>query len=986
MADKITITIDGQEVTTEPGKVVVQAANDAGIYVPYLCYHPGMKPYGACRMCVVEVEGQRGTPASCTLPVRDGMVVNTKGDEAVKVRDTTLDLLLSEHPHGCLTCHRIDLCGPQDICLRHVDVVDRCVTCPKNERCELKDTTRFHPQELVSPLTYQYRNLQVETKDPFYDRDYNLCIVCARCTRACDELRGDVAIGMTERAGQVLVGTVMGDSLLESGCEFCGACIDVCPVGALTETSYKWERPARVEQSVCAECPVGCTMTYEVNHWERVVRAVPELNSPANMGQACFQGKFGFEYVNDKRRIRKPLVRRDGELQEATWDEAIAAAAEGLAPHKGSTFALMANPRNTNEELYAAQKFARAVMGSNSVDVASNDRPGTVEGLQDVFGYFAGTMTTWELADSAAVMVVSANLTEEQNVIGVPIKRAVRAGTQQLIVIDSREVELTRYASLWLRPYPGTDPVLLGGLLRCIVDNGLADMEFVNERAEGWDDLVACLTPFTLNAVAAETGVPAASIEEAARLYAGSGSSALLLGGDGSVGGTRRTMSRMAAGLAIATGNVGKRGAGVMPLYQGANGQGAWDMGIWPGAMPGHNLIPESPEAREALGALWGAPVPMESGSGNRHMFDRAREGTIKAMLVLDDHVHYEDGTLGDVTGGLDALEFLVATSAFPSTVTERADVVFPAEVWAEKTGTYTNIERRVQPLRKVAKNKRVDSRSDLDVVCAIAGAMGAQGFSWDGPAQVLDEIGQAVPEYAGISWERLLRERLDIVTTPSDEPQPTQVMYTGNVLTGLQWPCAPEGDEVSLPFHRERGSGEGGEVPAFAGTTEALFVSRFRHGKAQLQPVAWHPRPAVGAEFPLMLAHGRVLLEPGRKPNVTVVGKRNRVEREERFVLNPADAAAARLGEGDAASVTTADGSERRGVIALSDAVPAGVVSLTTLFGELAVEVDSSDRPDPMNHIARLNAVPVRIGATPASSAGQALTFPHQGGRELSC
>ena len=780
MADDITISIDGVEIITQPGKMILEAAIEAGVYIPYLCYHPGMKPFAACRMCVVGVEGGRGYPAACVQPVADGMKIRNEVPDVLELRRSVMEMLIAEHPDGCLTCHRVEICGPNDVCLRHVSVNDRCVTCPKNERCELKDTVRYLGMNLESPLDYKYRQIPLEVADPFYDRDYNLCIVCGRCVRACEELRGDDAICFTERSGSALVGTSFGTSLLESGCEFCGACIDVCPVGALVERDHKWEKAARVERTICPHCPVGCQLNLEINSAGRFIRAVPDLNSPANRGQACFKGKFGLEYVNSSDRLRKPLIRRNGVLEEATWEDALDLVSTRFSEYTGDTFALLTSPQSTNEEHYLGQKFARVVMNTNNVDQTSNVQPELVEALENALGYAAATNPIWDLENSGCILVFNSNVTEEHNVVGVPIKRAAKRDTK-LVVIDSREVELTRYADVWLRPAPGTELLLLGGVLRSLIDQGLENPEWLEENCESPSTVHYALHNLDMDQIVQITQVSLDDIAEAARLYGQAESASVVYALDNVSVDLRQDCVRALIDLVLVTGNLGKPGSGIYPMRQGANEQGAWDVGCVPGRLPGYQPVGDE-NARQMFEEAWGITLPSNPGLGLAAAIRGAAEGRIKAMMVIGDSANFSNGKLGDGLSALRELNFLVVHDTFLSPVAEIADVVLPRVTFAEKEGTFTNLERRVQRLTASIQVKNNDSRPESWVICELARRMGASGFDHHSPSQVMDEIARLSPIYAGVSYKRLEEEsRLVLGPIWKAPSQPKYSIPAGN-------------------------------------------------------------------------------------------------------------------------------------------------------------------------------------------------------------
>jgi predicted molibdopterin-dependent oxidoreductase YjgC len=728
----VSITINGTEVKAEPGTTVLDAAQAHGIYIPTLCYAAKLSPVGACRMCVVEIENMRGFPTACTIPVSDGMVVRTETEAVKNLRREILALMLSEHPYTCLVC-KSD-CGIfHGGTIRKAAVTTGCQYCPANGKCELQNLVDYLDlKEMPYPISY--RGLPVEQDDPFFDRDYNLCILCGRCVRACQELRHSGVLAFVKRGSETIVGTAFGRSHLEAGCQFCGACVDVCPVGALSDKRGKWEGvPTDVVPSVCPYCAVGCSVNLQVKNG-KVIRAVGRDEGPTNDGQLCVRGRFGVvDVVHSLMRLKAPLVRREGRLVEVTWDEALEFVAQNLSGYQGDEFALVASAAATNETNYALQKFARSVMGSHNVALAAGfpeqERAEELVGtLQSING-----PAIRDIRSAACIVAIGTNAFDSHPILGLEIRHALSQGAS-LITIDARKTHMAREADVWLQPKPATDHVLLAGIVKALLEQGAVAEKMPDLGAAGLDQ----------EKCSAITGVEQESIAAAARCLAehlpqpgkqDPSARVIIVYGSG-VTHYPTAVEAIQAIHALAF----LLNGGVLGLAGEGNLVGGHDMGVHPNLLPGYRPATD-PAAQAVFNAAWQTRLSSQPGRGYAAILDGVRLGQIKALYLA-----------GEVPGvaELSNLAFLIVQDIVTTDALQYAHVVLPTTTFAEMEGTFTNLEGRVQRLHQAIRPMGA-SRPGWMIARDIASAMGRELGAYETAADVTAEIAALIPAYAGV-------------------------------------------------------------------------------------------------------------------------------------------------------------------------------------------------------------------------------------------
>ncbi len=886
--DRITLIIDGREVSAEPQTTILETALAHDIYIPHLCHHPDLEPVGVCRLCLVEVEG-RGQVLACRTPVEQGMVVRTDSPLVDAARRIAVELLIINH-HG------------------------ECLSCARNTDCELQRAAAYVgvDQERLKRYRRPQPTGRVDDSNPFFLLDHDRCVLCGICVRTCDEIVGANALDYVFRGYRTKIGTFGDRPIVESWCESCGECVVRCPVGALVPKAH--QPPARQVKTICPYCGTGCGIYLGVRGG-RIVSARGDRENPVNHGRLCVKGRFGHEFIHHPERLTQPVVKRDGQFVETSWDEALDLVARRLAQYRGERFVAMASAKVTNEENYVIQKFARQVMGTNNVDhCARLCHAPSVTGLVQSLGSGAMTNSIAELRDADCILAIGTNTTAAHPIIGLHVKEAVRRGAV-LIVANPKQIDLVRHATLFLQHRPGSDVALLMGMARVIVDEALADREFIEARCEGFEEFCESLAEFDLERVAELTGVSPEAIAEAARAYATRKPAAILyaMGITQHTHGTDNVLAT--SNLALLTGNVGRTSSGVNPLRGQNNVQGACDLGALPNVYPGYQRVDDA-DVKAKFEAAWRARLSDVPGLALTEMFHAMSEGKIKAAYLVGENALLSEADSTHVVEGLRCLDFFVCQDIFLTETARLADVVLPAATFAEKDGTFTNTERRVQRVRQAVEPVG-HSKPDWWITCQIARQMGARGFDFSGPEEIMEEIASVTPSYGGISYARLDNG-------------------------GLQWPC-PAPDHPGTPV---------------------LHTRQFArpNGKGRFVPLQYKPPAEIPDEqFPLVLTTDRSLFHYHTGTMTRRVKGLHMLQDRETLQIHPSDAARLDLADGQRVRVLSRRG-ELTVEVRLTDICPPGTVSLTFHFAEAPTNVVTHAALDPVAKIPETKVCAVRL------------------------
>ena len=898
--ETVTLSIDGVEVSVPSGTSIMRAAMTIGTKIPKLCATDSLEPFGSCRLCLVQIEGKRGYPASCTTPVEPGMVVQTQTPALQSLRKGVMELYISDHPLDCLTC-------------------------PANGDCELQDMAGVTGLRHVR-YGFDGANHLNDTKDesnPYFTYDPSKCIVCNRCVRACEETQGTYALTISGRGFESRVTPGQAESFMASECVSCGACVQACPTATLQEKSIIWlGQPEHSVLTTCAYCGVGCGFKAQMKGNE-VVRMVPWKDGKANEGHSCIKGRFAWGYATHKDRITKPMIRKtiSDPWQEVSWQEAINYAAREFkriqAKYGRDSVGGITSSRCTNEETYLVQKLIRAAFGNNNVDTCARVcHSPTGYGLGQTLGTSAGTQTFKSVEKCDVVMVMGANPTDGHPVFASRLKKRLRQGAR-LIVIDPRKIDLVESphikADYHLALKPGTNVAMLASLAHVIVTEGLVAQDYVAERCDQasfqqWCDFVS-RPDNSPEAMASVTGVSAPLVRAAARLYAKGASGQKGSGEQGQInaaiyyglGVTEHAQGSTAvigiANLAMATGNLGREGVGVNPLRGQNNVQGSCDMGSFPHELPGYRHISDS-TVRGQFESAWGVSLQHEPGLRIPNMFDAALDGSFKGLYCQGEDIVQSDPNTQHVSAALSSMECIVVQDIFLNETAKYAHVLLPGSSFLEKDGTFTNAERRISRVRQVMPP--MAGYADWEVTQLLSNALGYP-MNYNHPSEIMDEIAALTPTFAGVSFEKIDR------------------------YGSVQWPCNEDTAEAGTPI---------------------MHVGKFVRGKGKFmltQYVASDEK--VTRRFPLLLTTGRILSQY----NVGAQTRRtanNLWHQEDLLEIHPHDAQDRGIEDGHWVAIQSRAG-ETVLRAKISERMQPGVVYTTFHFPESGANVITTDSSD---------------------------------------